>query len=113
MSALSSGSERSLKGVGVEGITPVCQARTWLQGKVQTEERRVLRRSQTAGGLCSNPGVVMGLQLGYGSESRRKRGLPVCARLQETGGEPETGAAALGRDCWFWSKHGNLPALPL
>ena len=81
MSGLSSGSERSLTGVGVEGITP-CASHA-----PGCKERRVLRRRQTVGGLCSNPGVVMGLQLGYGSESRRKRGLSVCERLQETGGE--------------------------
>lgn len=85
MSGLSSGSERSLTGVGVEGITPCASHAPGC--KVRYELRRVLRWRQTVGGLCSNPGVVMGLQLGYGSESRRKRGLSVCERLQETGGE--------------------------
>lgn len=45
----------------------------WLQCKVWTERRRVLRQRQKLGGLCSNPGTWQrGLNLGYGCEKRKE-----------------------------------------
>lgn len=45
----------------------------WLQCKVWTEGRRVLRQRQNLGGFCNNLGTWwQGLNLGYGSEKRKR-----------------------------------------